>query len=353
MAVNWDAANPANNSGVISDVIRNMWESIQQAKLVNLLEDPKFEIWPFGTNGASHRPAYWGGFTAPTNYQLITAGIGEQSNKACRITVNAVTQRLGQKVLSSGELPDEFRGSVDGQGWFSIGANVKSGSSAARISLFDGVGRNVISNTHTGGGSFEWLSGVGHISSSATELRWDFEPMAATGDHDITECVLIYSPIPPGRFIPPNSKIVHFESMLKEGTFGTPQPWWYFYYHRPLILRGATITMRTAPTGSSVIADVNVRRGGTQVSVFQAGSRPTVTVGNFTDTAAVDSATYSDRCVNHFIPSDADRNNDSEMSMNVDQADSNMIAADPSMMIYAWKTESPLEFYRVFDHTWQ
>jgi len=351
MAILWEPGNPAFQSDLISQVVRNMWESLGATRRINLLEDPKFEIWPYGTNGATHRPAYWGGFTSPVNYALSTAGIGEQSNKTCVITTDNVNQRMGQIVLAAGEFPDDLRGSSD-QGFFGIGARVKTASSAARISLWDGISRAIVSNTHTGGDTFEWLSAAGQISNIATQLRWDFEPLAASGDHEITECVLIYSPIPPGRFHIPNSGIFT-KSYLHEGLYNTPQTWFMMYHHRPFIFRGVNLHTRTVPSGSSVINDIDVlRTGSLWQSIFQVASRPTITVGNISDSVQVDTSTYFHRCVAEFTPSHAIRQ-DAEFRFITDQSDSGAAAQDFSMDCYCWKTESPLEFYREFDHVWQ
>lgn len=352
MAIIWDETNPAFEADLISQIVRNMWESIQAERKINLLEDPKFEIWPFGVNGASHRPAYWGGFTSPTNYLKATSGIGEQSNNVCRITVDSVGRRLGQIVLAAGEFPDELRGSGD-QGFFGIGAFVKSASSAARLSVYDGVGRSILSNTHSGGDTFEWLSGAGQISNVATQLRWDFEPLAASGNHDITDCVMIHSPIPPDRFHVPNSGMFTIDSVIKEGLYSSAQEWFYFSYHRPFIFRGATYQSRIAPTGSSVIADIDVKRtGAAWQSIFLSGSRPTIAVGAQIGSGKTDTATYFHRCVNHYHPS-AVIAQDAQCRFVTDQADSGATAQDLFGLAHCWKTESPLEFYREFDHVWQ
>ena len=352
MAILWEPSNPAFQSDLISQIVRNMWESLGTTRRINLLEDPKFEIWPFGVNGASHRPAYWGGFTSPTNYLKTTSGIGEQSNNVCRITVDSIARRLGQQVLNAGEFPDELRGSLE-KGFFGIGAFVKSASSTARLSIWDGTGRNIVSNTHTGSNNFEWLKGAGQISNLATQLRWDFEPLAASGTHDITDCTLIHSPIPPEGFHVPNSNIFAING-FQQGAYSTPQPYFNFIHHRPYIARGCVCSSRVVATGSSTIHDIEgLRAGSVWQSVFQSGSRPTIAIGAVQSTGGlVDNSTYHHRCFNHYHNLSTNRT-DSEARFITDQSDSGVSAQDLMFMLHCWKTESPLEFYRVWNHLWQ
>lgn len=341
MAVTWDATNPANSANLVSQVIKNNWEAIQQMAWVNLLEDPLAENWCFGD---SSRPAFWSGAVAPNTWARTTGSkiAGTNGNNFIRAGITNTNQRIAQSVVSSTDFPDTLQGA-----YYGIGAWVRSSSATDRISIWDGVGRSIVTSTHTGGGAWEWLSAAGQIDASASELRWDYEPLTTSGNHDICGMTLVEGPIPPNGFVTPNMNIFSLP-FTKEGGVGTAQELFTFSHWRPFMIRGAAGSLRVSPTTDSVVVDVNVDRSGTNQSVFV--NRPTIAVGEFIKAQDADTATYQRKCVYQINGGDVTES-DAMGTVALDVPDSGS-GADLTITVHCATTMSPYSVYRSEGHQW-
>lgn len=339
-AQTWDPTKPATSGALVSADIRSNWYALGEAVAgVNLAADPTFIIWP---EGDSAEPAHW---TLSGTGATISRGtsVTKFSGMAPAVTSGAgATGVLTQELLDTGVFQASFQGTTVSCGAWLRGA----GASVIRFGIYDGVGTSY--SDYGDNGSWSWETVTRTLDASADRIDVEAEVASGTNTGYVDGVTCVLGPVPPERFHPAP---VRYESRLLwlEGDASVATNQRQLVGERPFIVKQVFLQSIVAVTGADLIVDVNQWSGAAWVSMFQSGSRPTITAGTSRGSSEPDSATYSTRCFNGNDAASATLGD--LLNIDIDQVGSSTAGHDLHIWVRALSFDRPLEvFLDVADH---
>lgn len=328
----WDATKPPASSAPVSADIRNNFQALQSGLYgVNLVADPCFEMWGAGDSASPTHYTY----TLGTGGTLARAGsglgdtavdgssVGPKGLYCAKLVFGSAQQTLRQQLLDSGGVAF-FKGRA-----VSVGMWVRaSAGSAGRISLYDGTGTITtnVSAYHTGNNLWQWLTATmaAGINSSATGL-WVYGIQDA-GTVYFSAPTVVFGSAPPPDFMPAPVARFTIGPPTTPGAVGVGAYSWRYDCNLPLIVRETRLIIGTAPTGASLIFDLN-KAGTTMYTV-----KPTIAISATAGAAAPD-GTYAQRI---FTRGDV-------FTADVDQVGSTVAGSNLTALVTVEQYQRPLQ----------
>lgn len=340
----WNSALPVASSLASSAEMRTAFGHIERSLFgVNLLADSTFLIWPHETVNTATATglAHWtiagtGALQRRCGVTLSGTALTDTERKvgkhSCMLRYGSAAATLSQDILTTGAYDDYFDGLT-----VTFGCWLKTSAiSAAHIRISDGVG-NTDSSFHTGGSSWEWVTATRTIDSAATKITATIR-QAAAGDVYISGPTFLFGEIPPQTWIP--SPIVYgtiFLPIAGEINTGTNQA--RYVCARPMLVKDTQLRIETAPTGASLIVDVNQGDGATQTTMYS--TKPTLAISGKNGGLAPEAAAYSKRCF--ASSSGSGTPTAAVLSIDVDQVGSTIKGSDLGIHVRALQFARPLE----------
>ena len=270
----------------------------------NLVGNDVFLIWSLGDTSA---PTSWvlaGAGAVIARAGVLTSGaetsppadtnrkIGDFSAKVT--SAGGVAATLTQTLLSTAAMTragDGFKGQSIG-----FGAWIKSSfANKVRLAVADGIG-TTFSAFHTGGGSWEWISGTRVLNAAATTLTVFLDVAAGTVVAYISGAFVGLSQLAPTGWRPGGWFRREFR-MFSAGvqTAAANKQEGFFLPSEAGILQSVLIRLGTVNVGANFVVDVNSSTG--PASVF-ASALPTIIDGaNPAVGTAVPNGPYIRRCL--------------------------------------------------------
>ena len=339
--MSYTLTNPPDDGLLVSSEIRENFQAFEGAILgQNLCKDPTFLIWAAGDALA---PTHW--VSSGTSHAIARAGTGLADTKrkvgafCSKLTAGGgATAYLMQSLLSTTSYDDFLDGLT-----ISMGAWVWcSAAGTARLIFDDGAG-TTSSTAHTGGSSWEWLTVTRTISTSATKVEFGMS-VGAGGVGYLSGPTVAFGDVPPSRYQPSPCVVGTLKYGIKgslAALTGTQKDTWQ--PGRPAIIRYVQLYAKTAPTGASIIADVNTWDGSAFTSMFS--TRPTIAISANSGGAAPD-GTYARRCLGAFVNTTGYPTSAGQfLDWDLDQVGSSVTGSDFAIHIRALQYTSPLEAF--------
>jgi hypothetical protein len=305
---------------------------------INLLRNDDFLCWPDGDAAA---PLYWPLTGAAAVAGRTGTGLGDTTRKvndyACKVSRFGTDCFIENSLLSGTAFTraDFLKGK-----YIAFGMWAKcSTPNIARVQVYDGIAFGS-SSYHTGGGTWEWLSVVRQIDSSATEVSVRGVVVNSNGNavFDGACALLLDSAFELGQYQPglANYGMFHFGlgGNLSVGTNLERS-----IYSRGAVVKDVQCLLKTAPTGAAAIFDINTLDSGPYTSMFAAGV--TVAAGATRGGGQPDGATYARRCLRGGFGTAA--LDSSEVTLDVDQVGSGVTGADAVIEVRLLQYSTPLE----------
>jgi hypothetical protein len=251
---------------------------------------------------------------------------------AAKLTLGSTDGYLPQAIFKAGELPAYLQGQP-----FSLGVFIKTSTALlAKAGLYDGVDSSFTS-VHGGGGGWQWLTVTRTLDAAATELelRLQVDIAGSAGNATFDLPTVIPGPIPPQLPLPCPAKegtIIH--QIRQAVSVGTDL--FRFRSGRPYVVRNTSLAIKTAPTGSALIVDVNKWDGAAWQSMFT--TKPQIAI-SATEGGAEPDGTYENRCIGEGNNTDA--RTDRELNIDVDQIGSTVGGSDLNIYVRTIQFESP------------
>lgn len=208
----FDSTEPVASSLVASAPVRQNFQAIPPSLLgANWVGDPNFYIWPEeSSNGASGQTdplGHWRVSGTGATLQRTGTGLTVTTVKdaddgwGCQLSSASATAYLDQYLLpNSTDVPVMLQGqSIVFGAWV-----YATSSSVARLFAYDDdTGYSYSSAYHTGGSSWEWLSGIHEIGNGTDGLRFGLEVATGTNSAIMQGATVLLGDIKPTGFIPP------------------------------------------------------------------------------------------------------------------------------------------------------
>lgn len=286
-----------------------------------------------------------GDAVAPTGWTLTTlscartgTGLGDTNTKvgpfSVKLTRASSDGSLKQSLLNSTSLSASgahLKGTT-----VAFGCWVKtSTSNTCRIRMYDGV-TSGSSSYHTGGGSWEWLSGTHTLSGSATEITLILEVLNSSADGYFSGATAMPGAVAPVNWVP-CPKLYGSLMFPVVGNLATGTDKARFRFSRPTIVKETALVVKTAPTTQAVICDVNHWDGSAWQTMYS--SRPQIAASATRGSAKPD-GTYRYRC---FGGGNGTTATDVEISWDIDQVGSGTVGADLFFQIRCLQYSRPQE----------
>ncbi len=332
----WDRLSPIATSALASSPVRSNFQAIDLAYLGNVFPDPYHMIWP---NGGSLAGA---GFTLAGAGAAVIWGLAAGEfligDRSVKLTLGSATLTYSKNLLLS--IPPELKGKT-----ISIGIGVRTATAnLCKAQIDDGVG-TTDTPFHTGGDSFEWLTATRTLDASATKLTITYLCAIGGGSgfgfFDAT--TIVVGPIAPQRFIPPQI----LEGQLYFPGAGDAKVETRrnsFLSGLPFIVRNVSLEISAvAPTGSSLIVDVNNFDGAAFQSMFT--TRPTLAIGEVVNGANPDGV-YRYRCFDGHKDNQGQTN--SLLTTDVDQVGSTLPGTGLLIRVHTLQFPEPLRAMEAF-----
>lgn len=327
----WDRTTPATAAAIASSPVRSNFVALDQSLMgQNLIRDPYCIIWPAGNAAA---PAHYKIAGAPTIARETTAGMYKAMGMAPSITGSASGQLI-QTILNTSDFDDVWQGVP-----FSWGCWVRSDTaSIATVGIDDGVSP-VVSDPHSGGDSFEWLTGTMILDASATKIEWQMDSLNAGAKTYFDFPTVILGSVPPqhpiGTTVQRGCVVFEFDGDAVVGTWLKQ-----FVPERPLIITNTSLTVKTAPTGAALIVDVNQWTGSWQ-SMY--ATKPQITA-TAVDGGRSPDGTYQYRCFQGGGNTDSRTNR--LLNFDIDQVGSGVKGLDLRAYLRTMQFADPMEAQR-------
>ena len=255
----FDPTQPADGSDVASAPVRAqfvaLWRSLQEG---NWIADPGYLTWPAesanGAAGQTTPPAHWQRSGTGSTLQRCGEGLTDTSDYesggwACKLTYGSAPAHLSQRLL------DVILGRLVGEKFtFGVGIGC-SAVNAARGYLYDSVTGYSYSDYHTGGGGWEWLTGIHEVGNGAS---LDFGVELGSSSCWVQGATVLRGEVKPP--FPILSRVV--PGSVGFGYVGAPPATSYLDQalppQRPLLATGVVLVALTAPSGGTLV--MNMRR---------------------------------------------------------------------------------------------
>jgi len=252
---------------------------------------------------------------------------------ACKMTVGTTDIHLQQTLLPAGTLPSFYQGQT-----VSFGVWCKTSTAdMAAAQIFDTFGATQ-TPAHSGGGGWEWLSATHTFNASANMLDFRLRLLGAAGAGATATFDLptvIPGPIPPQDFLPGIAKegVLYFPF---NGTVSTGIALARFISNKPFIVTNTTLNTITAPTGASLIVDVNHFDGAAYQTMH--ATKPTIAISG-TGGGADPDGTYRYRCFKG--AENTGSITDALLGVDIDQVGSTVAGSDLIVLVRVLSFESP------------
>ncbi len=330
----WDRTTPATAAAIASSPVRSNFVALDQSLMgQNLIRDPYLMIWPAGDAVA---PAHYKIVGAPTIARETGAGEYKTKDMSASLTGSATSQLI-QTILNTTDFDAVWQGVP-----ISWGCWVRSDTaSIATVGIDDGVSP-VVSDPHSGGDSFEWLTGTMILDASATKIEWQMDSLNAGAKTYFDFPTVVIGSVPPQHPIPPkiDKGVLYFPQGVGVAEVGVRKN--SFRAERPFIVTNVSLFVATAPTGAALIVDVNHDQGGTATTMF-GGTKPQIAISAKQGGRNPD-GTYQNRCFQG--GSDTDGADDRQLTVDIDQVGSTVVGSDLNILVRALQFSDPLEAYR-------
>jgi hypothetical protein len=337
----WQRTKPVAASNVESSPVRGNFQAVDQSLWGrNLVPDSMHQIWP-----GKNELAYWTKTNFTMTRELTTIKEAAQSIKL--VYSGAGTDILQHMLISVGGLIAPFQSKP-----FSWGLWVKSNTATAGFSMDDGV---TSTNTlHTGGNTWEWITGTKTLSASATYLALKILQSGA-GTTYVGPITVVAGSIPPQSHIPSHVKYALLGYQLSGNPVSTGKKL-TIVHGRPYMVKDVYVESLTANnTTTPLIVDVRQYAvGAGVVSMFLSSELPTISTsqarGSFppslsaTTTAA---GAYHKACFDGLSGSTLATG--SMLWLNVNQAATSSGHNTPSVFIRCLTFDHALEAYRAYN----
>lgn len=291
----------------------------------------------------------WGGglAVAPSYY------VWDSNGAVARNTANKYIGAASLKITRSGTNVDVYQDILDTGAFLdylkteqveiAFGAWCKTSVASAAILTFDD-GNTTTTDTHTGGGNWEWLSGQHTLSGAADKLRIMMSMDGSNGDVYWDGLYVCLSAQAPAEW-KPTVKVYGTLFAPITGT-QTGDGKFHYVFQRPAIIKDVAAWIETAPGGADVVTiDVEKDTSGSETwaSIFAAAKDIITGTAIYGDVAP--DGDYDDRCFNGY--SGASTPADAVVRLNVDAMDGS--AADARFMIRCLQYLNPLEDFLARD----
>ncbi len=330
----WDRTKPVTNAALESAPVRANFQAIDEAiGGINLFADPNFLIWPAGDAAAPAGTAISGtGASIARDTTNFKSG-----GMAPELTMGTATSRHTRTLMAT--LDPALRGIP-----FGIGAYVRTATAGlAKLEIDDGINQSVSVDFHTGGNSFEWMTAVRTLDSSATKLDVSLllDIAASSGDAIWDMVTFLLGPIPPAVY----KACPHQEGALyvpKPGGVSVATNIFRFLGKNPFLVTDVSMRVETAPTGAALIADVNHWDSAVYQSMFS--TLPQIAIAANKGGAAPD-GTYRYRCFDGSTGTDSDT--DTLLNADIDQVGSTIAGSDLEIYIHTLQYQEMLADLRL------
>lgn len=345
MSQTWYRTEPVEGSAAtpaLSAKLRGNFAAIDEScHGKNLLGDPTCLIWPGGdTVSAGSSFGHWnvsGGAGAQVTRQTSSSYLLAQASKAAmypRLVYGTSATRIYQSVLQSGSFLQVLRAKA-----VSFSAALKQASAnQARLFVYDGNSYQY-SSTFTTTGSWVWVTLVVDLHATlATELTFGVES-SASGNVDVDAMVAQLGAIPAQNFVPAESItgtiVLKIPGVLSttSGPNGDGTGMDRHLFRLPAVVDDVQLVCAIAPTGSAMIIDAN--HDGT--SMFS--TKPQIATSARGGAQEPD-GTYRYRC---FDGRRGATLTDAELSIDIDQDDSNGVGSTVTVEVHATQFCRPLQ----------
>lgn len=319
----WNEALPIDRSkGLASQVRGNMNALAASLFGQNLLADPEMRIWAAGDTAVP--TCFFVAGSTPASITRCGLSLGDTNRKfgpyCMKIVGGAGNTYFGQYIVPPVAgiygWSDSFTGLEFGAGVYVKTADVNG----ARVGIGETTTSVDAGSFHTGSDNWEWLRGPRHVVGAATVLAHIVEIGAGKTVYVSAPTATIGGVPPLGPLPCPAQYGVLYFKTTGDFAVGTLRD----VYHpaRPGIVKDVMFYAKTAPTGASLIADVNTWDGAALTSMFS--TRPTITAGSNQNSARPDS-TYARRCLAANFGTTAVGN---VLTVDIDQVGSSVPGAD-------------------------
>ena len=299
---------------------------------VNLLKDSAFLIWAAGDALA---PTHWvmSGAGAAIARETGTIKIGAMCAKLT--AGGGATAYLLQQLLTS----TTYDGNWLDAKTVSLGAWVWCASaSKAALYINDGATTSSSSN-HTGASAWEWLTVTHTIDASATLLSGGLSVGTSTAAYISGPTMLLGSTAP--LQYQPSPCVYGTIRFTYAGTVATATQWDTWVPARPAIIKQTQLYAKTAPTGASLIVDVNTWDGAAYTTAYT--TKPTIAAAANSG-GAVPDGTYARRCLSTYVATTAYPTSAGQMmTVDIDQVGSSVAGANLGIHVRVLQFTSPLE----------
>lgn len=296
----------------------------------NWLQNDNFLIWPAGDAAVPVGYVLATATIARTGVGLgdTTTKVGPFSAKLTRAGADGTLTQFLMNATSFGANGLYFRGRK-----FGFGAWVNtSTSNQARLEFYDGV-TSTVSGWHTGGGTWEWLSGVHTVSGTADRLQLSATIRNSSGDAYFSGMTALPGILAPAAWIPCQT-VYGSLNFVQRGTLTVGTFKDLFRPARPFIVKDVNLRVLTPPTGAAIICDFNQYDGAVWQTMFT--TKPQIAAAASSGNARPD-GTYTYRC---FSPGLDDSDNDDILGMDIDQVGSGTAGVD------LWTTVRVMQYLR-------
>jgi hypothetical protein len=305
----------------------------------NLLVNETFLITPGGMTVA---PSGW----TLSGATIVITGDGEVDTRAklgkyaAKLTRVAGSDNLKQQIVDSGvygDFNDALDGLVMGFGcwvWCDT-ANL------ANIELDDGDSQSAATDFHTGGSTWEWLSGTHTIGADSTLLSFAMTMANLAGDAYFAAPTAIFSPVAPSGWKPTPKRYgeVHW---VWRGAVPTGDNQRRAAFSRPALIKDFQAYASTTPgVGNTLTIDAEVYDGATWQSMFSAPLD--ILDGDVNAGSVQPDGTYAYRCLAPLLGATLD---DNIMRLNIDTVDS---TADLNIIMRVMQYDKVLEDFMAYD----
>jgi hypothetical protein len=311
---------------------------------LNLVTNDDDQIWVLGDTSAPNGETI-GGVGAAV--QRCGTGLADTTRKVgdfcARLTRAGADASLTAQLLAGAAFTraDFVKGLYAAGGcWVKC-----STPNAARIGVYDGAG-TTYSSYHTGGGTWEWLTATRLVDNAATELTIIRQVNnAAVAAYFSGRVVMLLDQnvaIPRWNPCPTTYGAIHFAVV---GTVAVLANAGRFMPARPAIIKYVQAHVKTCPTVTDIILDINTWDGVAYTSMFTAGARPTILAAAY-DGGSQPDGTYARRCLDARVGNTA--NAGGEITMDVDQVGGGVAGADMAVEARVLQYMSPLERFQTY-----
>lgn len=311
----------------------------------NLVANDDFMLWASGDSSA---PDLWTLSGAGAAVARTGTGLADTTRKVgdfcAKVTYGSAAARLTQALLNSTDFARaDFLKSVK----IGVGCWVYSATaSIARIVVDDGVTQGQ-SSYHTGDSTWQWLTKVHTMSSTATKLDVYCE-VAAAGSGYFSGFTGVISELAPAgwRPCPTRYDTLHIRiagALAVTANIASVPVAGYG------IVKDVQMRARTAPTGASILCMVGTSNGaGANNGMFTAGGRPAIADGANHGGSQPDT-TYARRCVRPLYGNPGTLTAGGFVYLDIDQIGSGTAGSDLDVAIRVLFYERPLARFHSYN----